>query len=152
MTVEINRHPLAALTGAMETVLELSGAGKVVEACNRLATALEALRAPTPAELPEGVRRDIHRLTAVLAFPTWEEVVRWAAVQGVDLRDLTEPELAYIERVSPKTARDWRTQGTGPAYRNEAGIRYPARELWTWRQKGRQTMTSQRARRGRRPR
>lgn len=32
----------------------------------------------------------------------WEEVGRWAALQSVDLRDLTEPELAYIERVSPR--------------------------------------------------
>jgi hypothetical protein len=131
MTVDFNRHPLAALTGAMETVLELSGAGKVVEACNRLATALEALRVPAPAELPDGVRHDIHRLTAVLAFPTWEEVVRWAAVQGVDLRDLTEPELAYIERVSPRRPATGAPRGIGPAYRNKAGIRYPARELWT---------------------
>lgn len=60
MTVEIN-HPLAVFTGAMEIVLELSGAGKVVEACNSLATALEALRAPAPSEFPDGVRHDIHR-------------------------------------------------------------------------------------------
>jgi len=68
----------------------------------------------------------------------------------IDLRDLNEAEVAYIERVTPKTVREWRAQGTGPAYRNEAGIRYPVRELWIWRQKGRQTITAQRVRRGRR--
>lgn len=151
MATEINSNTLLALTGAMESVLELSGAGRVVDACNRLTSTLESLKAMKPTEIPEGVRPELHRLVALLALPTWEEVVRWAATLPIDLRDLNEIEVAYIERVKPKTVREWRTQGTGPAYRNEAGIRYPVRELWTWRQKGRQTITAQRVRRGRRP-
>ena len=98
MTAEINHHPLAAFTEAMETVLELSGAGKVIEAFNRLATALEALRAPAPSEFPDGVRHDIYRLTAVLALPAGEKGAHWAAVRGVDLRDLTEPEARLHQR------------------------------------------------------
>jgi hypothetical protein len=42
----------------------------------------------------------------------------------------------------------WRTDGTGPAYRNEAGIRYPLKWYWEWREKGRQRLTAQRVRRG----
>jgi hypothetical protein len=150
MAVEINPNTLLTLTGAMESVLELSGAGRVIDACHRLANALEAFQTLKVSEVPEGVRPEIHGLVALLAFPTWDEVARWAAKFPVDLRDLNEHEVAYIERVKPKTVREWRTQGTGPAYRNEAGIRYPVRELWTWRQKGRQTITAQRVRRGRR--
>jgi hypothetical protein len=134
----------------METVLELSGASRVVEACDRLASVLEALGAPPPHDLPDGSRPDLHRLLAVLTLPSWEEVIRWAALIDLDLRDLVEAEMAYAERVTIKTAQRWRTDGDGPPYRNEAGIRYPVSWYWDWRRKGRQTMTAQRATRGRR--
>ena len=150
MAAEINPNTLLALTGALGSVLELSGASRVIDACNRLTQALESLQTPKPSEIPEGVRSEIHGLVALLAFPDWEAVARWAALLPIDLRDLNEVEVAHIERVTPKTVREWRTQGTGPAYRNEAGIRYPVRELWIWRQKGRQTITAQWVRRGRR--
>lgn len=152
MTVgtELNSNTLLALTGAMESVLELSGASRVVEACNRLASVLETINAPTIPDLPEGVRPDVHRLLSVLTLPTWDDVIRWAAALHIDLRDLVEAEVAYAERVTLKTAQRWRTDGDGPPYRNEAGIRYPVSWYWEWRRKGRQTMTAQRTTRGRR--
>jgi hypothetical protein len=141
--------PLTHFAGSMEAILEAAGAGKVVEACNRLSAALEAAALPLASDLPEGIRENFHRVAALLAFPAWEEVVRWAATLNVDLRDLNERELSHLERVSLKLVQRWRTEGTGPAYRNEAGIRYSLREVWDWRRRGKQTMTAQGTRRGR---
>ncbi|HEY0510385.1 MAG TPA: hypothetical protein VGH73_00685, partial [Thermoanaerobaculia bacterium] len=145
----MDRNPLSLFGGTMEAILEVSGAGKVVEACNRLSSALEAAVQAPVVDLPDGVRLNFHRVTALLAFPTWEEVVRWATTLNVDLRDLNEKELGHLERVSIKLVQRWRSEGTGPPYRNEAGIRYSLRDVWDWRRKGRQTMTAQGCRRGR---
>ena len=148
---EATPNPYEAFSGALEAVLELSGARRVVEACNRLVAVLDFLATPPPEDLPAGSRPDLHRLMAVLTFQTWDEVIRWATLLHLDLRDLVEAEIAYSERVTLKTVQRWRTEGDGPAYRNEVGIRYPVSWYWEWRRKGRQTMTAQRATRGRRP-
>src|SRR5689334_14879368 len=92
-TYEATANPYEALSGALEAVLELSGARRVVEACNRLASVLDSLATPPPEDLPAGTRPDLHRLMAVLTFPTWEEVVRWATLLHLDLRDLVEAEI-----------------------------------------------------------
>ena len=125
-------------------------ARQVIEACRTLSSTLAAATVTqgSPLLMP-GVRPEVHRVSAVLALASWEEVVRWAATLQIDLRDLNERELAYLERVSLKLVQRWRTEGTGPAYRNEAGIRYALRDYWEWRRRGRQTMTSQKTRRGR---
>jgi hypothetical protein len=97
--------------------------------------------------LPPDVRPDIGRIIAAIALaPTLAELM--AVSKVVDLRDLNETELAYIEGLSLKTVRRWRTQGTGPAYRCEAGISYPIRWVWEWREAGRQRLTSQKKTRG----
>lgn len=145
------RNLAASLSGALDTMLELSGAGRVVEACNRLSAVLEtASSVSARRDLPPGVRPDLHRLIALLTLPNWNEILRWSALLEVDLRDLMEAEIAYAERVTIKTAQRWRSDGDGPAYRNEVGIRYPVAWYWEWRHKGRQTMTAQRVTRGRR--
>jgi hypothetical protein len=145
----MDENALRDLAGALDGILDSAGAGKVVAACNRLTTALEAISSfPSPV-LPHGVRPDIHRVAAVLTSQVWEEVLRWGTTFNIDLRDLNEKELAYLERVSLKLVQRWRREGTGPTYRNEAGIRYSLKDLWEWRRKGRQTMTALRARRGR---
>jgi hypothetical protein len=112
---------------------------------------LQSAAAQAPVEpLPQGIRSSIRRLMAVLALaPTLVEVVRLA--DGLDLRDLTEHELAYLEDVHVATVRKWRLDGKGPEYRNESGISYPVRLYFEWRERGRQRMTSQKATRGRRP-
>jgi hypothetical protein len=145
-----SEHAIESLSGALDAILELSGAGRVVEACNHLSAVLEKTSAPRPRELPAGVRPDLHRLIALLTLASWSEVLRWAAPLEVDLRDLVEAEVAYAERVTVKTAQRWRSDGDGPPYRNEVGIRYPVAWYWEWRHKGRQTMTAQRVTRGRR--
>jgi len=150
VATDLNSNTFLALAGAMESVLELSGAGRVVEACNRLASVLETLKAPPHPDLPEGVRPDLYRLLAILTLPSWEEVIRWSALLDLDLRDLVEIEVAHAERVTVKTVQRWRGDGEGPPYCNKAGIRYPISWYWDWRRKGRQTMTAQRATRGRR--
>jgi hypothetical protein len=145
--MKAGEKPLIAIN--LDAVLEAAGADRVVEACNRLASALEGV--PQSEELPKGIRGDFFGLAAVLAFSTWEEVVRWATVLKIDLRDLNERELSHLERVSLKLVQRWRSDGTGPTYRNEAGVRYTAKDVWDWRRRGRQSMTSEGRRRGRRP-
>jgi hypothetical protein len=146
----MDENTLTYLGGTLDTILDSAGAAKVVAACNRLSVALEAASIFPSPDLPDNVRPDIHRLAAVLACQAWEEVVRWVTTLNIDSRDLNEKELAHLERVSLKLIQRWRSEGTGPAYRNEAGIRYSLKDLWDWRRKGRQTITAQRVRRGRR--
>jgi hypothetical protein len=50
--------PLTHFAGSMEAILEAAGAGKVVEACNRLSAALEAAALPPASDLPEGIREN----------------------------------------------------------------------------------------------
>jgi hypothetical protein len=133
----------------VENVSEAVLVVSVVAACDRLSSALEAAASVATTEVPEGVRPEVHRVAAVLAFPNWDDVVRWASTLSADLRDLTDKELAYLERVSVKLVQKWRTEGTGPTYRNAAGVRYSIRDVWDWRRRGRQTMTAQGTRRGR---
>lgn len=112
-----------------------------------LGAALQAQ--PLEQSLPSGIRADIGRVIAALSLAsTMAELMRFADL--VDLRDLNEAELAHVEGVSVKTVQRWRTQGTGPEYRCEAGISYPIRWLWEWRERGRQRLTSQKKTRGRR--
>ena len=104
-----------------------------------------SLRGAQP--LPPGVRPDLRRITAFLALkPKFEELLR--AADGLDLRDLTERELAYLEGVGVKTVQKWREQGRGPEYRDEAGIRYPLHLYLAWRERGvlRSTKEGRRAR------
>jgi len=134
------------------TFADLLGAlGRVPDLVTQLERAVQvrlALELPVePEPLPPGVRSNLRELTALLALsPSLEEMLRLA--RGLDLRDLSEAEVAYLERVNTKTVQKWRTDGTGPAYRNEAGIRYPLKWYWEWREKGRQRLTTQRVRRG----
>jgi len=139
-------EPISALTGALAALLEVP---QLAEALRRNLEVAEALGRPLPADrpLPAGVRSDIGRVAAALALaPSLTELLRYSDV--VDLRDLNENELAYLEGLSLKTIRRWRTQGTGPEYRCEAGISYPVRWVWEWRERGRQRLTSQKKTRG----
>ena len=142
-----------AITVALDYILEVGRAGELLRGIERLTHVLESFQpgSDSPSPVPTGVRDVIGHVGVLLAVATAKTELQSLAGQfKVDLRDLNETEVAYLERVSIKTVRDWRTNGTGPAYRNEAGIRYPILWLWEWRQKGRQTMTSQKATRGRR--
>ena len=80
--------------------------------------------------------------------PSPDEVLRLG--RGIDLRDLNEREIAYLERVSIKTVQRWRIEGMGPMYRNQGSIRYPVQEYVKWCSSGKQRMTAQRTTRGRR--
>ncbi|HVT59901.1 MAG TPA: hypothetical protein VHR45_16065 [Thermoanaerobaculia bacterium] len=129
----------------------LGALGRVPDLVRQLERVVELqtiLGAPVePQPLPPSVRPNLRELTGLLALsPSAEEMLRLA--RGLDLRDLSEAEVAYLERITVKTVQKWRTDGTGPAYRNEAGIRYPLRWYWEWREKGRQRLTAQRVRRG----
>jgi len=135
---------LAGILGALREVPALA------EHLRRNVVLAEALGGPAAERtLPPGVRPDIGRIVAALALgPSLAELMRFA--DSVDLRDLNEHELAYLEGLSLKTIQRWRTQGTGPEYRCEAGISYPIRWVWEWRERGRQRLTAQKKTRGRR--
>jgi|GEM_PF-1936830 len=138
-------EPLAAVLASLLEVPALT------ENLRRAVEIAQAVGQPLSddAPLPPGVRLDIGRIGCALALaPSFAELLRYA--DKLDLRDLNEIEIAYIERVSLKTVQRWRTQGTGPEYRCEAGISYPIRWLWEWRERGRQRMTAQKKTRGRR--
>ena len=64
--------------------------------------------------------------------------------EQLDLRDLSEHEVAWLEGVSVTTVRQWRHQGQGrgPDYRNQGGVRYPIRWYLEWRDQGRQSGTA----------
>lgn len=140
--------PIETFTGALEALFKVP---VLTEQLRRSLEVADSLGRPPSDDrcLPAGVRPEISRIAAGLALaPSLSELMRFADI--VDLRDLNETEVAYIEGVSLKTVRRWRTQGTGPEYRCEAGISYPVRWLWEWREKGRQRMTAQKMTRGRR--
>jgi len=142
-----------ATTASLASLPQVDRATELLQSVERLARLLEkfqpALEEPVP--LPSRVRPTIGQVAVLLAVASTRAELQALATQfKVDLRDLNEAEITHLESVSAKTVRDWRTNGTGPAYRNEAGIRYPILWLWEWRQKGRQTLTSQKATRGRR--
>jgi hypothetical protein len=107
---------------------------------------------PRPSQLeplPRVVRPGIRQLAAVLALsPSLAELLKLSEI--LDFRDLKEAEVAYLEEVHLHTIRRWRTEGTGPEYRNHGSIRYPVRLYWEWRERGRQKMTAQKATKGRR--
>jgi hypothetical protein len=134
-----------SLSVAFAALLEVPA---LAETLRRHLEIAEALGRPQPDQtLPPAVRADIGRITAALALaPSFAELMKFADV--IDLRDLNENELAYIEGLSVKTVRRWRTQGTGPEYRCEAGISYPVRWVWEWRERGRQRLTAQKKTRG----
>lgn len=139
-------EPLNSLAGALAALLEVPN---LAAQLRRNLEVAETLGRPTPERtLPPGVRNDIGRVAASLALaPSLPELLRYA--DAIDFRDLNEHELAYLEGLSLQTVRRWRTQGTGPEYRCEAGISYPIRWLWEWRERGRQRMTAQKKTRGR---
>jgi hypothetical protein len=138
-------EPINTITGALAALLEVPNLAELLRRNLQLA---EALSSPnTDKTLPSGVRADIGRIAAALALaPSLQELMRYG--DAVDFRDLNETELAYLEGLSLKTVRRWRTQGTGPEYRCEAGISYPIGWVWQWREKGRQRLTSQKKTRG----
>ncbi len=140
-------QPIESLAGALAALLEVP---TLTEHLRRTVELAETLGRPAlERTLPPGVRPDIGRITAALALaPSFAELMRFADL--VDFRDLNEGELAYIEGLSLKTVQRWRTQGTGPEYRCEAGISYPIRWVWEWRERGRQRLTAQKKTRGRR--
>jgi hypothetical protein len=121
-------------------------------ALDRLVVAVEGLTAIGKARLepvPEGCRQDIAAVSACLTMDSWPGVVTAAQQGDVDLRDLVEAEVAYLERVSHRTVQAWRERGDGPKYRNKGSIRYPPRELWEWRRKAVQSSVDQGRTRGR---
>ena len=91
---------------------------------------------PPPDPLPPGVRQGLRLLAATLAMePTLDAAV--ALAERLDLRDLNEREVAWLEQVHVKTVRLWRSQGGGPDFRDAGGISYPLRWYLDWRNKGR---------------
>ena len=137
-----------SLDSLMEALAALLEVPALAEQLRKNVELAEILSQPTVEKpLPSWVRPDICRITAALVLaPSFAELMRFA--DRIDFRDLQQAELAYIEGVSLKTVQRWRTQGTGPEYRCEAGITYPIRWVWEWRERGRQKMTAQKKTRG----
>lgn len=57
---------------------------------------------------------------------------------GLEAPDLTEQEIALLERVSVRTVQGWRRKGGGPPFRKAGrgftgSVRYPVAEYRKWR-------------------
>jgi len=91
---------------------------------------------------PTRVRPGLQSVLALLVVkPTLAEVL--AVAERLDLRDLSEYEISWLEGVSVRTVRDWRLRGAGPNYRHGGGIRYPIRWYLEWREANRQGAAEQ---------
>jgi hypothetical protein len=69
-------------------------------------------------------------------MPELSELLKRA---GIEEPDLTEHELAELERVTVRTVREWRQRGGGPPFRKlgpgkAALVRYPVAQYRAWRQ------------------
>jgi hypothetical protein len=92
---------------------------------------------------PARVRPGLQKVLALLVVtPSLAEVL--AEAERLDLRDLSEHEISWLEGVSVRTVRDWRLRGTGPNYRHGGGVRYPIRWYLEWREANRQGAAAQR--------
>ena len=74
-------------------------------------------------------------LALLVVTPSLAEVL--AEAERLDLRDLSEYEISWLEGVSVRTVRDWRLRGTGPNDRHGGGVRYPIRWYLEWREANR---------------
>jgi hypothetical protein len=75
------------------------------------------------------------------------------AMVGIEALDLTEQEIAMLERVSVRTVQGWRQKGGGPPFKKTAGpqgaVRYPVAEYRLWREQRIVANTAQLSRLGR---
>ena len=115
---------------------------------------MEPLAQAAESRMPLRVRPGLQQILALLVVnPSLEEIM--AAAERLDLRDLSEHEIAWLEDVSLSTVRKWRHrgEGIGPDYRLSGGrCLYPIRWYLEWRDGGRQSGTAAGVRRGRRAR
>jgi hypothetical protein len=117
---------LAALSGWV-TVAELKGQESATKAA--------------------GERLVLQRLLSLLRLEPVDAI--WVYEQS-RLTRADELEVALLKReLRERQVQRWRIQSNGPEYRCEAGISYPIRWLWEWRERGRQRMTAQKKTRGR---
>jgi len=90
-------EPIESFAGALSALLEVP---RLAEQLRRNIELAEALVRPhNERPVPPGVRSDIGRIAAALAFaPSLAELLRYSNL--VDFRDLNENELAYLESAS----------------------------------------------------
>ena len=91
--------------------------------------------------LPRGVRPHLRRLVGLVAAePSMEALLH--AADSLDLRDLNEYEVAFLEGCKVKTVQSWRVKGGGPEFRKVGSrVAYPLRWYLQWRENGRRTRT-----------
>jgi hypothetical protein len=100
-------------------------------------------------ELPEGCRACLPLLQSALLLDFSNEQFLELGRQGIDLRDLSEPEVCWLEGVKAKTVQNWRREGTGPSYRKQgsgerAPVVYSILSLSEWRRAHKAKNTAQR--------
>lgn len=100
-------------------------------------------------ELPDGCRACLPLIQTALLLDFSNEQFLDLGQQGIDLRDLSEAEICWLEHVKAKTVQNWRREGTGPLYRKQgngerAPVVYPILLLRDWRRAHRTKNTTQR--------
>ncbi len=106
----------------------------------------EALVLP---DLPSACRSCLPIVQAALLLDFSDEQILDLGRKGVDLRDLSEAEVSWLEDLKVKTVQSWRRDGSGPPYRKQgsgerAPVVYPILSLRDWRRAHRATNTTQR--------
>jgi hypothetical protein len=99
--------------------------------------------------LPAKCRPSLYAIQAALLLDLSNEQFLDLGHRGLDLRDLSEIELSWLEDIKVKTAQNWRRDGSGPPYRKQgsgsrAPVVYPILGLRDWRRAHRATNTTQR--------
>lgn len=154
---EISRQPLLGadveiLPGVLLSRLVADVAFRAWhEAQLRLLPKPEAQSLP---DLPTACRPCLPMIQAALLVDFSDDQFLALSRQGIDLRDLSETEIAWLEDVKVKTVQTWRRDGSGPPYRKQgdgerAPVVYPILSLRDWRRAHRATNTTQRINRQR---
>lgn len=155
---EVSRQPL--LGAAVEILPGVLLSRLVADVAYRAWHEAQLRLLPTPEvqvlpELPPACRPCLPVIQAALLLDLPDDQFLELSRQGIDLRDLSETELGWLEDVKVKTVQTWRRAGSGPPYRKQgpserAPVVYPILNLRDWRRAHRATNTTRRiARRGR---
>ncbi len=78
-----------------------------------------ATGAPALLDLPPACRPCLPVIQAALLLEFSDEQILDLGRKGIDLRDLSEVEVSWLEDVKVKAVQSWRRDGSGPPYRLE---------------------------------
>jgi hypothetical protein len=151
LQLEIQRYPLLGVKiEVLPGVIFCDVIAQVILRtwCEATMRGIPFVPAETPPVLPAGCRHSLPTVQAALLLELADDQFLELGRKGIDLRDLSEVELSWLEGVKVKTVQNWRRNGSGPTYRKQgsgsrAPVVYPILSLRDWRKQHRATNTTQ---------